>query len=394
MKKRALLVGTSYSAEPLLAALHALDLRVEVCGAHPDDPCVALADACHAIDYADREALLRVVADGGFDYLCPSCNDTAYLASAYVAETLGLPGYDRLETATLLHNKARFREFAQANGIPSPRAVTVGADGLADVGALQPPLLVKPADSFSGRGVTRIDDAALLPASLAAARGESRCDGIVVEEFIEGTLHSHSAFLAGGRIVEDFFVDEFCEVYPYQVDCSNHPSRLADAAREDVRRTIARLVDTLALADGLLHTQFIHGPRGTFVIECMRRCPGDLYYHLIEYSTGARYIDNYVAPFVGRPPRGGTAATDIPWARHTISFPRDTVFLSFGQSIPAEEVRCFPLCQSASLVRAAPYGKAAILFARFAAPDSAFAVTRRLREHLTLATREIVDEPD
>lgn len=387
--KRVLLVGTSYSAAPLLLALRGRGLSVAVCGARPDDPCVALADAYHPLDYADREALLQLVATQAFDFVCPSCNDYAYLSAAYVAERLGLPGFDRLETATLLHNKALFRDFAAASGIPSPRAVRLG-DDTPDPARLQlqPPVLVKPVDSFSGRGVVKLEDLSQLADSLAAARRESRSSAILVEEFVAGTLHSHSAFLAGGAIVEDFFVDEFCEVYPYQVDCSNHPSRLPAAVRDAVRSAIATLAERLALADGLLHTQFISGPRGVFLIECMRRCPGDLYYHLIEFSTAARYVENYVAPFVAQAFRAPATGEAQPWARHTISFPRDTFFWSFGQAIPAEEVRTFPLCESASLVRAAPYGKAAIVFARFRSPEAAFAETQTLRDHLTLYGQE------
>lgn len=393
-KKRVLLVGTSYSAAPLLDALRNLGFSVDACGAYREDPCALLADAYHCIDYADRDALLNLASAGGYDYLCPSCNDTAYLASAYVAEKLGMPGFDRYETASLLHDKARFRAFAQSNHLPVPRAIV--DDGIAEnaVASLRPPLLVKPTDSFSGRGVTRIESTAQLAAALTAARGASRASRVVIEEFIEGSLHSHSAFLHDGRIVEDFFVDEFCEVYPYQVDCSNHPSRLTDPVRATVRKVITQLAEVLALADGLLHTQFIHGPAGTYIIECMRRCPGDLYYHLIEFSTGARYIENYVAAFTGKPPCAANNAAPMPcepWARHTVSFARDTVFYSLGQHIPAREVRTFPLCQSASLIRAAPYGKAAILFARFSSGKEAFALTQNLRHHLTLSIKDPAD---
>jgi hypothetical protein len=393
MNKRALLVGTSYGAAPLLMALKSFGFSVAVCGARPDEPCVALADTYHAIDYSDRNALLRLVSEQRYAFICPSCNDYAYMAAAYVAECLGLPGFDRLETATLLHDKARFRDFAATSGLPSPAAVTVRDGADAATSRLHPPLLVKPSDSFSGRGVSRVANLSRLPKAIAEAMRETRLGTVVVEEFIVGTLHSHSAFVASGRIIEDFFVDEFCEIYPYQVDCSNHPSRLPETVRDEVRCAIATLADRLALADGLLHTQFISGPRGIFLIECMRRCPGDLYYHLVEFSTAARYIENYVAPFVGRPMRASATDVGTAWARHTISFPNDTVFWSFAHAIPAREIRVFPLCESASLVRAAPYGKAAILFARFDTSAEAFAVTQHLRDHLTLFASEPSHDP-
>lgn len=388
MKQRVLLVGTSFSAAPLLLALKALGFHVAVCGARPADPCVAYADAYHQLDYSDAEALLDLAESGSFDYLCPSCNDYAYLSAAHVAQRLGFPGYDRQEVATILHNKVQFREFCARHDIPSPRALRLGGSDSAPADGLHPPLLVKPADSFSGRGVTRIDDLAKLSESLARALAESRSSAVLLEEFVEGSLHSHSAFLDGGEIVQDFFVDEYCQVYPYQVDCSNSPSRLPPPIRDQVRQSIRKLAQQLGLVDGLLHTQFIFTGSGFAVIECMRRCPGDLFYHLVHYSTGYAYVENYVAPFVGRPCLAQAPKDLGYWARHTVSFHRDTVFWSLGAALPGTEARVFPLCESAGLIREAPYGKAAILFARFDDPETLFRITPNIREFLTLEATE------
>ena len=117
MSGTALLVGSSFSAIPLFFALKRRGLRVEVCGNLPGDPCHQYADASHAIDYSDREALLAVARGGRFDYLVPSCNDYAYLASTWVAAQLGFPGFDPVDMAMMMHTKHRFRAFAEAAGV-------------------------------------------------------------------------------------------------------------------------------------------------------------------------------------------------------------------------------------------------------------------------------------
>lgn len=386
--KRVLLVGTSFSAAPLLHALQRMGCHVSVCGSQPDDPCVAYADAYYRLDYSDREALLDLARSQSFDHICPTCNDFSLMSAAYVAAELGLPGFDDPATTETIFNKSLFRAFTEKNGIPSPRARRITASSDAAAIDLSPPLLIKPVDSFSGRGVTRIDDTAAIPEAIRQGSAESRTGEVLVEQFVPGTLHSHSAFLSRGEIVEDHFVDEFCQVYPYQVDCSNSPSRLPERLRAAVRECMRELARLLKLGDGLLHTQFLVDGDDFRIVECMRRCPGDLYYHLIQYSTRSRYIDNYLAPYLGREILPSAPGIVGLWARHTVSLPRDDVFFSFEHRIPASRVSTFPLCQSADAVRKAPYGKVAILFARFDDEATLFATTPRLGSLITLNTLE------
>lgn len=387
--RRALLVGSSFSAVPIFFALKARGLHVAVCGNLQSDPCHQYADESYFIDYSGRETLLGVVQRNGFDFLVPSCNDYAYMASTWVASRCGFPGYDCMETASLMHTKGLFRRFTEEHGLKAPRSVRVGRDAAIDVGALRAPYLVKPVDSFSGRGVTRVPDASALPEAVATARASSKSPEVVIEEFIEGTLHSHSAFFASGEIVADFFVDEYCTVYPYQVNCSNHPSRLGETLREAMRTEMRKLVRLAGLRDGLLHTQFIERDGEVWVIECMRRCPGDLYNKLVEFSTGAPYTDFYVRPFVGETL---PAPCDFPplkfMGRHTISVDAPTVAFSFSHHVPARDVRTVPLKNSGERLDPAPYDKLAILFAEFATRQEMLSVAPEFVRHISIQSPE------
>lgn len=389
MSRRALLVGSSFSAVPVFCALKARGLHVSVCGNVLSDPCHQYADASFFVDYGDREVLLKVAQENRFDYLVPSCNDTAYMASTWVAEQCGFPGYDSMETASLMHTKGLFRRFTEEHALNAPRAVRIGTDAAIDAGSLQAPYLVKPVDSFSGRGVSLVRDTEGLAEAVARARASSRSVEVVVEEFIEGSLHSHSAFFAGGEIVADFFVDEFCTVYPYQVNCSNHPSRLGEGPRAVMHAEMRKLVRLAGLCDGLLHTQFIERDGEIWVIECMRRCPGDLYNKLVEFSTGAPYTDFYVRPFLGEalPP-----PCDFPplkfMGRHTISVDAPTVAFSFSHDVPARDVRTVPLKNSGERLDPAPYDKLAILFAEFATREEMLSIAPEFVRHISIQSPE------
>ena len=328
-----------------------------------------------------------MVRGGRFDYLVPSCNDYAYLASTWVAAQLGFPGFDSVDTAEMMHTKHRFRAFAESSGVRVPASVRLASGQLPELGRLRLPYLVKPVDSFSGRGVTRVDHPDSLLAAIEHARAVSRDAAVVVEDFVTGQLHSHSAFIAGQRVVTDFFVDEFCSVYPYQVDCSNHPSVLPETLRRRVRTEIERLAAAAGLADGLVHTQFIAAGDDFWIIECMRRCPGDLYNRLIEVSTGTPYTDLYVRPFVGESlaPLPACAAPRL-IGRHTISRAAECVALSWSHCIPDVSLDIVPLKLSGERLGAAPFDKLAIFFAEFSSAERMHNVVPRFADLLTIYT--------
>ena len=385
--KRALLVGSSFSAAPIFFALKQRGLRVTVCGNQPTDPCHQYSDDSLHFDYSQRDELLRVAQSGRFDYLVPTCNDYSYLSCAWVAQQLGSPGFDRQEVASILHEKHEFRRITEQHAIPAPRSRRVHAGVAADVESLRFPVLVKPTDSFSGRGVTKVTRGAELPDAVEAALRASRSRGALIEEFVEGSLHSHSAFLCGGAVWHDVFVDEFCTVHPYQVNCSNHPSRLGEPMRRAVRESINRLAGILGLTDGLLHTQFIVDGDSHWIIECMRRCPGDLYGRLVELSTGIPYVDLFVRPFVREPFPERLRLPEVRcFGRHTISRNAPQVCHSFSHSIPSDDVRVVPLKTSAERLGPAPFDKLAILFAGFDDATTMHRITPRFADLVSIET--------
>ena len=385
--QRVLLIGSSYSSAPILNVLRSKGFQVEVCGALHNDPCHEYADSSHFIDYSDANALAELIERERFDYIVPSCNDFAYMSGVVSAERFKYPGFDNREIAQTLHTKTEFRKFTRKFDIPAPKWQL--ASHKIDVNALRFPVIVKPDDAFSGRGVSKLASFAGMNEAVETARESSRTSNVVVEEFVEGQLHSHSAFISDGKIVQEFFVDEFCIAYPYQVDCSNHPSFLSSKTRLAVRKTISKIVDSLALCDGLLHTQFISNDEDYWIIECMRRAPGDLFANLISYSTDVNYTELYTLPFVGEkivPTKPREPARNI--ARHTISTRKTSSFFSFSHSLPTKKVSFVPLKNSGHLLKPAPYDKAAILFAEMNSLDELRVVTPAFGKYIQINSIE------
>lgn len=387
MTNNVLLAGTSFSAVPIYAALKRLGFRVAVCGARPDDPCHAFADQSHAVNYAQRDDLLELVRTEGYRYVVPSCNDEAYRATAWVAEQLGLPGHDSTATTHIMHEKSAFREYALKQGFPVPRAEVIELSNPLLGDSLRFPALVKPVDSSGGRGVIKVADEAELRAASARAIQSSQSGKAIVEEFIDGSLHSHSMILKAGKAIFEVVADEFCSVYPYQVDCSNIPSYLSAQIRAEVSNCMQQLAQQLGLVDGLLHTQFMIRGQHFWIIECMRRCPGDLYYKMVEMATGVDGHELYVSPFVNLPLPQPLKVNRFNFiARHTVSAKHDCIQTGFQCKLPGKQLEVVPLKDSGLQLKHAPFDKSAILFLSLDSQKELHAVTPRLAELIQINT--------
>lgn len=294
---RVLLVDTGRAAYPLYKALKSRGYEVWVVGDNLDDPLVNLADHYKKLDYSDVKALSDFVCNLGFDFIVPGCNDLSYKVCSKIAGNRYL-ALDSPEITSLINEKNLFRAAAVAANIPVPEVYSqnqaIGRDSV----------IVKPVDSFSGRGVSVLKQPGREELLCAAER--ARCvsakGDVVLEEFVSGQLYSVSAFLCAGKTVASFFVREDCVINPFAVDTSKVDLAFPEYLKDQLLRDIERFARHIGVCGGLVHAQFILGEEQYWFIEMTRRCPGDLYSTLIELSTGYPYAESYVASFIGADP--------------------------------------------------------------------------------------------
>jgi len=357
---KVLLVDTNFSSAPIYRSLVADGHEVHVVGGNPDDCLAKQAAHYWRLDYSDTEALSALVSAQGFSHLVPGCTDRSYASCVAIGEGR-FAGLDSLFSTSSINHKGKFRHVAAQLGLPIPR---VFADAATAVGES---VIVKPPDAFSGKGISILVDAdrARLDDAMACARAASASGQVMIEEFVEGQLYSHSAFLVRHKIVCDFLVREDGTANRFVVDTS----RVLDVSEFEtfmnpLRNGIEALAAHLGLNDGLLHTQFIACDKRLWLIETTRRCPGDLYSQLIELSTGYAYAHNYTRPFLGDAPIGHRCGALRPIMRHTISVPAAQAFDHVHFLRPLEIERYVPLHLVGAHLSPSPHSRVALMFCR------------------------------
>ncbi len=356
---KVVLLDTNIAAAPIHQYLTGAGYEVHVAGRNPNDALAKAVPNYVNLDYSDVDATLALIERLGAKYLIPGCNDLSYETCAAISARRPFPGIDSVEITRILGNKQDFRRYAERTGIPAPRQIAE-----ADVAAGRS-VIVKPVDAYSGRGVTALKTptADELTAALALAKGFSATGACLIEEFVEGQLYSHTAFLGEAGIVVDFIVEEHGSINPFTVDTSCVVPDFDSTLLGKVRAAIEQIARDLKLTSGLIHTQFIVEGDRFWIIEITRRCPGDLYSLLISLSTGFDYAENYVRPFIDQPfkdsPRRQSAIM-----RHTITVREAQTFGSLQFHRPVQIETFVQQALAGDQLAPSPFSRVGIIFVR------------------------------
>lgn len=353
-----LLLDTNFSSKPIYDFLNREENKVFVLGGNTNDYLAKTCENYFCLDYSNIEKCKKFIEDHDIDYIVPGCNDFSYNVCSKLNSDLNFPGIDKEESIEKLHNKEKFREFSKNIGLHVPEVFNISNQGI------KYPVIVKPVDSYSGRGntVIKFHEKNLLNSSIEKAKSFSPSKRFIIEEFVEGNLFSHSAFIRDGKILIDFFVEEHCTANPFTVDTSrvvkNLPANITDGIRKDVQK----MVDNLSLADGLIHTQFISNKNNFWIIEVTRRCPGDLYSLLIEISTGFRYSDLYASFFIEERISIDYNLIEKNIIRHTISSREPRIFKGINFSEKINLIKFLPLCSIGEKMDSSPFSRSSLVF--------------------------------
>lgn len=316
MMHKVMLVDTNFSSAPIYNYLVQSGCEVFVVGGNPNDFLAKSAKNYINLDYSNVNRTREIIEEMNIDYIVPGCNDLSYKVCAELNSGGIYYGIDTPETTEIINSKDKFRTFATQIGLPVPRVIS------SDCAGESGPLIVKPVDAYSGRGMTIVQQSRQneLQSAIDRAKEFSRSKACIVEEYVEGQLYSHSAFINDGNIVADFIVEEHGTANPFVVDTSRVVYDFPRVMLRRIRDGIVLLAEKLRLVDGLVHTQFIKNGESFWLIEITRRCPGDLYSQLIELSTGFSYAETYARPFAKQNFSTEKTTLKQSWImRHTIS---------------------------------------------------------------------------
>lgn len=278
-KKTALILNIGYLEEAMIESLKRMGFYVIGTGGDSSLRGKDFVDRYIQADYSDKELILKIAKENKIDAICACANDFGVLTASYVAEELGLSGHDTYENALILHNKDRFKEFAKLHDIHTPLAQHFSSEdeAIAKVSEYDYPIIIKPTDLSAGRGIKRADNAEEATEAIRRAFMTSRSHDIVIEPFIDGTLHACCTFIKNKKVAVCCSNNEYCLINPYRVEVATYPADYFDEVRDELVSQAEKMAAALNLKDGILSMQYIYRDGKAYIIEAMRRVLGNLY---------------------------------------------------------------------------------------------------------------------
>ena len=264
-----------------------------------------------AKDYADKHIIASTLDQKRIkelairekvDLICTACTDQALLTVAYVSEKLGLPCYLDYETGLNVTNKSYMKGVLISNGIPTAKYTVIGEkdDYITKLKEFRYPLVVKPVDCNSSKGVKRLDNSEDCEKYLKIAIEYSRTKTAIVEEFKIGEEISADFYVENGiaKLLSATSSQKIKNTNSFTIISSSYPA--VNNYQEKTLVDIAmRIAKAFSLDNTPLLVQLIVNNDEMSVVEFSARMGGGSKYKLIQVLSGVNIMSKYVDRILG-----------------------------------------------------------------------------------------------
>jgi len=150
------------------------------------------------------------------------------------------------------------------------------------------PVIIKPRDAFSSRGVYKCNTPGEVKAHLEESRLFSSNGDILIEEFLEGKEYSVEAITYRGETSITQFTEKFITSFPNTVETGHlQPADLTLTEKDAISSVVKSALKALGIENSASHTEIMMTKEGPEVIETGARLGGDfIASYLTKASTG------------------------------------------------------------------------------------------------------------
>ncbi|MDD4280281.1 hypothetical protein GX645_02035 [Candidatus Sumerlaeota bacterium] len=219
-----------------------------------NSPAKLIADEAYDVSTLDVDKLVQLAQDLHVDGVTTGYVDINLIPCCQICERLGLPFYATSDQIDKTINKRKFKELFHKHGIPVPDDIPL------DLYTNHPekvhyPIIVKPADNYSSKGISVCFGKEDLPAAIDKAYAFSRCKEIVVETFITygddalPYLTVQNGILSLSGMADRILNSEQKGFAPQPVGYF-YPSKYIDAYYEQIHDKLQNMVTDIGLKNG------------------------------------------------------------------------------------------------------------------------------------------------
>lgn len=300
---KALVLAGSWSQVVLLNQLRERNIQTILADNNPNATAVKYADKFVRVDLLDSEAVKKVAIEEQVDFLITVCADQVLLTVAKVSEELGLPCYIDYDTACKVSDKGHMKDIFIKNGVPTSKHAFMSELDMEKISTMEYPLVVKPVDAYSSKGVRKATNVDELKQYFKEAAEISRSGVVIVEEYVEGAELTVDIQVIDGKA--HLLSVSNTEKVNYKDRFLAFRTRFPAAVSEETIGRVAQIGQKIADAFNLKNTpmliQLLTDDKKESVLEFCARTGGGAKYLLIKAATGFDPIQAVVDLTLGNP---------------------------------------------------------------------------------------------
>ncbi|MBR2330490.1 MAG: sugar transferase [Clostridia bacterium] len=262
------------------------------------------ADIFYPVSTLDVNGIKEVAQKENVDFVITVCADQVLQVVAQVSEELNLPCYIDFETAENVSKKSYMKKIFKDYGVPTSQYVIMETLEEDKLSGLSYPLIVKPVDSYSSRGVRRVENLEELQTAFADAVQISRTKTAIVEEFVVGNELTVDVYVEEGKahVLGISNLDKIGDADRFVIYRTRFPADITDEIQAKVQETAQKIAEAFGLKNTPMLIQLIENGKDISVVEFCARTGGGDKFRLIEKVSGFNVIKAVVDLTLGEKP--------------------------------------------------------------------------------------------
>lgn len=184
-KKILILGGMGYSCDVVKQAKE-MGVYTVVTDYIPNSPAKSVADKAYDVSTTDVDALEKLCRDEEIDGIFVGWSDTNHYMAEEVCRRMGFPFYANYEQLRTFTDKILFKETCKKYGVSTVPEFKLTAElNEDDVAKLQFPVIIKPCDSYGGKGITICNSKDEIADAVDEALSMSKSKQFIVEKYMD-----------------------------------------------------------------------------------------------------------------------------------------------------------------------------------------------------------------
>jgi len=252
------------------------------------------SEADHQFDVStvDVDGVAKLAKRLNVDGIVTGASEASNYTILEVTKRLGLPYFADMDQLESVNNKSKFKKILMANNVPVPEEIV-------NYCGTEYPVIVKPVDASSHKGISVCQDFSQLSKALSIAKGFSRSGHVIVEKFISGICEVFANYtIIDGYASLSCLFDNYKITYGdglADVNMFNlYPSKHVDLFYEKIHPHLVSAFNSINLRNGIISVQMMFDGSEFYVYEGGYRVGGTQSYIFCDFANGVNPLEMMV----------------------------------------------------------------------------------------------------